>query len=342
MNIVKYKLDHMRKKMETEERDATSRSSFRCLQCDKQFTDLEADQLFDFTTQEFKCTHCGGTVEEDESAMPKKDSRLLLAKFNDQMEKLYELLRAVEDIRLAPEVLEPDPVDLASVGLGGADAGKGKGPSNGNPDDARWSGEASRAGGFENLNQGINIDFGAATTKVVEKKEMPTWISESTVRTAEDQAEETAMTAMGPSMGLVEQEETGQAEPDDEITNLLLRHERQKGAGGAVAGLGAGDESDSDNRSDDSDDGGMGGMQDGVDRDAALLAATFAEREDVMEDVEVMEDDSDEADDIPTIKVGGEEYEITDVTHEIIARMTTEETERYNQLYQDFYKDMYD
>ena len=32
----------------------------RCLQCDKQFTDLEADQLFDFTTQEFKCTHCGG------------------------------------------------------------------------------------------------------------------------------------------------------------------------------------------------------------------------------------------------------------------------------------------
>ena len=32
----------------------------RCLQCDKQFTDLEADQLFDFTTGEFKCTHCGG------------------------------------------------------------------------------------------------------------------------------------------------------------------------------------------------------------------------------------------------------------------------------------------
>jgi len=339
VNIVKYKLDHMRKKMETEERDATSRSSFRCLQCDKQFTDLEADQLFDFTTQEFKCTHCGGTVEEDESAMPKKDSRLLLAKFNDQMEKLYELLRAVEDIKLAPEVLEPDPVDLASVGLGGSEAGKGKGANNGNPDDQRWSGEASRAGGLGEINQGINIDFGAAKDKVVEKKELPTWISESTVRTAEDQAEETAMTAMGPSMGLVEQEETTQAEPDDEITNLLLRHERQKGAGGAVAGLGAADDSDSDNRSDDSDDGGMGLMQDGVDRDAALLAATFAsaEREDNVEDVEVMDDDSDEADDIPTIKVGGEEFEITDVTHEIIARMTPEETERYNQLYQDFY-----
>ena len=60
VNIIKYKLDHMRKKMETEERDATSRSSFKCTNCDKQFTDLEADQLFDFATKEFKCTYCGG------------------------------------------------------------------------------------------------------------------------------------------------------------------------------------------------------------------------------------------------------------------------------------------
>ena len=60
VNIVKYKLDHMRKKMETEERDATSRSRFRCSRCDKQFTDLEADQLFDFVTGEFKCTYCSG------------------------------------------------------------------------------------------------------------------------------------------------------------------------------------------------------------------------------------------------------------------------------------------
>ena len=112
MNIVKYKLDHMRKKMETEERDATSRSSFKCTSCEKQFTDLEADQLFDPMSGEFKCTFCGSTVDEDEAAMPKKDSRLLLAKFNEQMEKLYDLLRMVEDIKLAPEVLEPDPVDF--------------------------------------------------------------------------------------------------------------------------------------------------------------------------------------------------------------------------------------
>ena len=54
VNIVKYKLDHMRKKMETSERDQTSRASFKCLNCSKKFTDLEANQLLDFSTGEMR------------------------------------------------------------------------------------------------------------------------------------------------------------------------------------------------------------------------------------------------------------------------------------------------
>merc|ERR1719244_876217 len=173
VNIVKYKLDHMRKKMETEERDATSRSSFRCVQCNKHFTDLEADQLFDFMTQEFKCTYCSGTVEEDESAMPKKDSRLLLAKFNEQLEKLYELLRIVEDIKLAPEVLEPDPVDILSNNAMGDK--KLNGPASGDMNDGKWSGEASRAGGFQMEDQQVNITFGEEQKTEKVKKEVPSW-----------------------------------------------------------------------------------------------------------------------------------------------------------------------
>ena len=60
---------------------------------------MQADQLFDPMTGEFRCTFRGSSVEEDEAAMPKKDSRLLLAKFNDQMEKLYDLLRNVEEVK---------------------------------------------------------------------------------------------------------------------------------------------------------------------------------------------------------------------------------------------------
>lgn len=102
VNIVKYKLDHMRKKMETEERDATGRSSFKCCNCDKQFTDLEVDQIIDPMNPDIlKCTFCGSEVLEDESAMPRTDSRQMIAKFNDQMEKLYDLLRIVEDIKYA-------------------------------------------------------------------------------------------------------------------------------------------------------------------------------------------------------------------------------------------------
>ena len=36
------------------------------------------------------------------------------------------------------------------------------------------------------------------------------------------------MASMGPSMGLVDDDSTDVPEPDDEITNLLLRHERSQ------------------------------------------------------------------------------------------------------------------
>jgi len=81
VNVIKYKLDHIRKRMETQERDATNRASFKCSNCGKTFTDLEAGELFDFTTEAFYCTFCKQPVEEDTSATPKKDSRVLLAKY---------------------------------------------------------------------------------------------------------------------------------------------------------------------------------------------------------------------------------------------------------------------
>ena len=105
----------MRRKIETEERDSTSRASFKCTACEKTFTDLEADQLVDFVTGEFRCSFCDAPVEEDESALPKTDSRLLLARFNEQIEPLYNLLREVDDIKLAPEILEPEPTDMTEI-----------------------------------------------------------------------------------------------------------------------------------------------------------------------------------------------------------------------------------
>lgn len=112
VNVVKYKLDHVRRKIEMEERDNTSRASFKCPACEKTYTDLEADQLFDPFTQKFICTYCSEEVIEDESAVTKKDARTLLAKFNEQIEPLYVLLRECDGISLSQEILEPEPTDL--------------------------------------------------------------------------------------------------------------------------------------------------------------------------------------------------------------------------------------
>ena len=49
---------------------------------------------------------------EDESATNAKDAQTLLATFNEQIQPLYELLRECEDVKLAPELLEPEPTDI--------------------------------------------------------------------------------------------------------------------------------------------------------------------------------------------------------------------------------------
>ena len=79
----------------------------------KQFTDLQADQLFDPMSGEFRCESMvnqialfdpyppitgalsGGRGRHAQEGLPV----LFLAKFNEQMEKLYDLLRLVEDIK---------------------------------------------------------------------------------------------------------------------------------------------------------------------------------------------------------------------------------------------------
>ena len=115
VNVVKYKLDVMRKKIEMEERDSTSRASFKCPACDKTFTDLEADQLFDPVQGVFLCTYCQMEVEEEATAVPKTDARTLMVKFNEQISPIFALLREVEDIKLAHNVLEPEPVDISNL-----------------------------------------------------------------------------------------------------------------------------------------------------------------------------------------------------------------------------------
>lgn len=206
---------------------------------------FQADQLFDFATNEFRCTFCGSLVEEDQSALPKKDSRLLLAKFNEQLQPLYDLLREVEEIKLAPECLEPEPVDIESIrGLNkGANRPLGK---NGNE---LWSGEATRNQGFAVEETRVDVTIGGANVaETVKTKDRPIWMTESTIVSMENGADTTesilnkaaqnsSQTTMGASSGA-----RGKKENED-IMSVLLQHEKQPGknstANTALRGIGA-------------------------------------------------------------------------------------------------------
>lgn len=321
VNVVKYKLDLMRKRMETEERDATSRASFKCPGCNKTFTDLEADQLFDFSTEEFRCTFCGSAVEEDMSALPKKDSRLLLAKFNEQLQPLYDLLREVEGIKLAPEILEPEPVDIDTI--------RGINKPVQRLDTQMWSGEATRNQGFavEETRVDVSIGDNDTTEVATSRKDRPVWMTESTIITNEESVsnadsilEQAAQTSTQPVAATTVSNNTRGRKENEDIMSVLLQHEKQPGKSDNVyKGLKLG--SKSGNSSDSSDDE--------KDIDNTEIPS-----------VDFMNSESEE--DVPTVHVGGRPYPLDEINDKLIEQMTQQEKDNYIQVYQEYYSHMYD
>ncbi|XP_076308351.1 transcription factor IIEalpha [Tachypleus tridentatus] len=327
VNVVKYKLDHMRRKIETEERDSTSRASFRCTVCEKTFTDLEADQLIDFNTNEFRCTYCNEPVEEDESALPKKDSRMILAHFNEQIESLYTLLREVEDIKLAPELLEPEPTDVTQIKR---DAGTKprSSQSRGLNELGHWSGEATRNRDYHlGMEQGITINFADenslsnATSNVQERKERPIWMIESTVL---DTSISQGYTEPKPP---VRDESPNISQTpallgsQDNIMEALLAHEKKGGSGlqPIIPGQESAEESDTSESEEEA---------------KPQVAHTEGEIG------EMGSDDDDDDEDLVTI--GDERIPLHAVTPEHVVRMTPAEKEAYIKLGQEIYNRMYD
>ncbi|XP_014473955.1 PREDICTED: general transcription factor IIE subunit 1 isoform X2 [Dinoponera quadriceps] len=320
VNVVKYKLDLMRKRMETEERDATSRASFKCTNCLKTFTDLEADQLFDMTTGEFRCTYCREVVEEDQSALPKKDSRLLLAKFNEQLEPLYILLREVEGIKLAPEILEPEPVDINTIR--GIDTRK---PIIPRAPGEHWSGEATRTTGFMVEDTRVDVTIGDESpddNAANHRKERPIWMMESTVINADGSQSDginTQESILDKAAATATNATTTNNKQGDDIMSVLLAHEKKSG-GNSAAAIKATLPQDSSDSSDNEEISEMQTVDAG--------------------EVEMMDSDEDEL--APTVSVAGKTVAITDVNDTLIAQMTPMEKEAYIQVYQEFYSHIYD
>ncbi|NWW97936.1 T2EA factor, partial [Caloenas nicobarica] len=222
VDVVKYKLDHVRRKIEADERDSTTRSSFKCPSCSSTYTDLEVNQLFDVFTETFRCTYCNTEVEEDASALPKRDARTLLAKFNEQIEPIFVLLRETEDIVLPYDLLEPQPTEIPELSESfDQKVGSIVLESCSRPE--KWANRSSSFGNMYTQNLVIDVQDSEHKKKTREKaaKEQPIWMSQSTVEGA------TAATNKSVGVNASEkiEESVKEAVIDNEIIKTLLIHE---------------------------------------------------------------------------------------------------------------------
>ncbi|MBN3312015.1 T2EA factor, partial [Atractosteus spatula] len=341
VNVVKYKLDHMRRRIETDERDSTNRASFKCPCCFSTFTDLEANQLFDPMTGTFRCTFCQTEVEEDESALPKKDARTLVARFNDQIEPIYILLRETEEINLSYDLLEPEPAEIPALKQSRERAAAAAGGAASGPHRENW---ATKGSAYEDLyTQKVIIsmeeqeDQKRLAGEGKTPKERPIWLTESTVQGAYSELDDIKHSAEAMD-GLREGEDGHHMQPDEneEVMRALLIHEKKgtglaAGLGGAAAMAGvsqSGHHSDSESDTSESDE------------DSPPHPAPQSYLKNEEED----EDDFEEVGEEPTVLVAGRPFLYHEVSQrpELVEQMTPEEKEAYIEMSQHLFQAMYD
>lgn len=110
LNVAKYKIDHIRQKLEVREKDDIHRAFYRCSNesCKRQYDVMDMGKIFDPFTQEMRCWQCNGLVEQDELASgPSQTTRSSMAKFNEQMTGIFSLLKQMDGVRFGREITEP-------------------------------------------------------------------------------------------------------------------------------------------------------------------------------------------------------------------------------------------
>ncbi|XP_063315788.1 general transcription factor IIE subunit 1-like [Pelobates fuscus] len=340
VDVVKYKLDHIRRKIESDERDSTTRASFKCPGCLNTYSDLEVNQLFDPFSELFRCTYCNVEVEEDSSSLPKRDARTLLAKFNEQIEPIFVLLQETEDIVLPCELLEPQPTDISEL------TGSFEQTSNVSMLDlqgqcGRWANRNSSIGNMYVQNVTINVRESDLKKKSKEKKvkEQPIWMKESTVQGVITEEMNTILRkwvfliilavgslpsgpAPNESVKVDENDNVKDSNMDNEVIRTLLIHEMKSATGPAATSL-----SKSDSGSDTSDS-----EEENRSKPALVQQSANIEQEEESEAID------------PVILVGGQPHTYSEVSQnpELVSFMTDEEREIYIQVGQKMFQSAFE
>ncbi|CAJ1071344.1 general transcription factor IIE subunit 1 [Xyrichtys novacula] len=344
VNVVKYKLDHMRRRIETDERDSTNRASFRCPCCLSTFTDLEANQLFDLATGTFRCTFCQTEVEEDASVCP--DARTLVARFNEQIEPIYALLRETEDVNLSHDLLEPEPAEIPALKQSRERAAASGPNAASGPHREAWSNKGSSYADLYTQNVVISMEEQEEQLKQANEgkapKERPVWLTQSTVQGAYSEPDILKNRAdMAPK---AQDGEAGhriaQVDDNEEVMRALLIHEKRGAASGGGGGASAASRaltsatanaSDSDSDTSESDDG------------SPLVPSTATAAHHQADEEEEEDDEFEEVGDEPMVTVGGRLFSYREVSQrpELVEQMSAQEKEAYIEMGQNLFHDMY-
>jgi len=110
LNVTRYKLSHIRDRLDSKDRTDARPNNYTCTQCLRAFTDLDVGNLFDPMTQLLKCWFCGSVVEEKAADVAEETTRNSLAKFNEQMAGMYSMLKKFENVQFSREMLEFGPL----------------------------------------------------------------------------------------------------------------------------------------------------------------------------------------------------------------------------------------
>lgn len=315
-NIIKYKLHKMHKILETRERDLSNRPSFKCPTCGNTYDDLDVSQLLDPMMGTLNCIFCKSEVREEKDTANSQDIRTSQARFNEQTEVLYKLLKDVEGINLAEELLEPKPAALNLNNLPGKTGTKS---ATRNRTEPNWSTKPdSRYGYVQNITINMsdekkNVNNGKTT------KEQPSWLVNSTVTPD--------MTIRADIAGVSDEKiakmdddvinsgDSAKASDENEVMKWLIMNERPSKSAPTTSAA-------------------------STSNVAASLPSRAAESSDDEDDFDDVEDEEE-----AIVMVAGKSYSYHEVAsrgQELIQLMSEKEKEAYIEMGQQFYQDMND
>ncbi|ETN76633.1 TFIIE alpha subunit [Necator americanus] len=173
VNVLKYKIDHMRQMLEAREKNELQKANYKCEQCGAQYEDMDIDRIFDPQTGTLKCWRCQGDVTQDITGGPTQVTRTLLARFNEQMLPLFAAIRELAAAEPQQQLLD------FSTSAGGNRAQLGGVAHSFN------SGPSIKYANADQITVDLNAD--ANSKPVEEAKVVPTWLQDDAIGGSEQE-----------------------------------------------------------------------------------------------------------------------------------------------------------